>query len=43
MTAFEAIRQAYRLHERWVSAKDVQLGRGYDLERIHASALQEHR
>lgn len=40
---FEAIRTAYRLHEEWVSARDVREGRGFDLDRIHASMLAEHR
>ena len=43
MPVTEAIKLAYHLHEKWVSAADIRTGRGFDLDRIHASMLQEHR
>jgi hypothetical protein len=43
MNTGKAISEAYRLHEKWVSMADIRNGKGYDLNRIHASMLSEHR
>ena len=43
MTDTEAIRAAYELHAIWVSENDIKSGKGFDLDRIHASMLSEHR
>lgn len=41
MTVSQAIKHAYRLQAEWVGKADS--GTCYDLNRIHASMLQEHR
>lgn len=43
MTVTKAIAAAYALHTEWVSAREIREGLGYDLARIHASMLAEHR
>jgi hypothetical protein len=43
MTAQQAITHAYRLHEVWIGVNDIRQGRGYDLNRIRASMLQDYR
>jgi hypothetical protein len=42
MTITAAINRAYTMHIEWVSAKDITLGKGYNLGRIHTSMLAEH-
>ena len=38
-----AIKQAYWLMERWIGTTEIRAGKGYDLDRIHASMLHEYR
>ena len=38
-----AILRAYDLQVMWVGTTDIQAGRGFDLDRIHRSMLQEYR
>jgi len=43
MDVSEAIKHAYKLHREWVSDREIREGKGYDLDRIHASMLQDYR
>lgn len=43
MTYSQAITHAYELHKEFVSERDIIMGKGFDLKRIHASLLQEFR
>jgi hypothetical protein len=43
MTLNQAILATYKLQVKWVGVTDIHEGRGFSLDRIHASMLHEHR